>query len=211
MTRREGHKWFAAIYDRLVGPAERSFTKKVREETAGEARGRVLEIGAGTGLNFPYYRDGVEVVATEPDPYMLRRAEARLRALGRPIALQQAQAEHLPFEDGVFDTVIGTLVLCTVEDPLRALAEIRRVLKREGEYRFYEHVRYDHSFGAFWQDVITPIWRWFSAGCHLNRDTARLIQQAGFRIVDLRLTKPVPPVPPAALIRPHICGVACPQ
>ena len=204
----KGHKWFAAIYDRMMASAERSFMRPVREEIVGRAAGRILEVGAGTGANFLYYADGLEVVATEPDPFMLERAQARARAVGRPIELKQAPAEDLPFEDGSFDTVVGTLVLCSVSDAAGALSEIRRVLKPEGQYRFYEHVRYDHAFGAFWQDLITPAWRWFGAGCHPNRNTARSIQEAGFAIQELELSRPVPPVPPMIFSRPHIKGVA---
>lgn len=91
---------------------------------------------------------------------MLRRAERRAQDVGRPMELRQAPAEQLPFEDASFDTVESTLVLCTVRDPAKALSEIRRVLKREGQLRFYEHVRFEHAFGAFWQDLVTPLWRW---------------------------------------------------
>lgn len=94
------------------------------------ARGNNLEIGAGTGLNFPHYRDDVEVIAIEPDPYMRQRAQRRLAESGRHIALHDASAEELPFEDDSFDTVVGTLVMCSVPRPQRALAEIRRVLSR---------------------------------------------------------------------------------
>ncbi len=141
----------------------------------GGAKGRVLEIGAGTGLNFSYYPKDVEVIATEPDPYMLRRARRRLTESGNHIELRESSAEELPFENDSFDTVVGTLVMCSVPHPERALAEIRRLLKPGGEYRFYEHVRYDSAFGGFWQDAIMPIWRWFGAGCHPNRDTVRTI------------------------------------
>ncbi|HEU4760307.1 MAG TPA: class I SAM-dependent methyltransferase [Dehalococcoidia bacterium] len=203
-----GHKWFAAMYDRMMASAERSFMKPVREEIAGGASGRVLEVGAGTGANFPYYREGIEVSATEPDPFMLEKAEARARTAGRAIELKRAPAEALPFDDESFDAVVCTLVLCTVRDPEKALAEIRRVLKPQGQYRFYEHVRYEHAFGAFWQDLATPIWRWFGAGCHPNRDTARSIREAGFVIQEVELLKPLPPLPPMVFSRPHIKGIA---
>jgi ubiquinone/menaquinone biosynthesis C-methylase UbiE len=204
----EGHKWFAAMYDRLIASEERRFLGQVRREIAGGAKGRVLEIGAGTGLNLPHYRDGAEVTATEPDPYMLERAQQRLRELGSAAGLRQASAEELPFGDDSFDTVVGTLVMCTIPRPDRALAEVRRVLKPGGEYRFYEHVRYDHTFGAFWQDLVLPAWRWFGAGCHPNRDTGSLIRQAGFEIVHSEYSKPLPAIPPMVFSRPHLKGVA---
>ncbi|MFB3092959.1 MAG: class I SAM-dependent methyltransferase, partial [Dehalococcoidia bacterium] len=169
------------------------------------------EIGAGTGANFPYYNDQAEeVTATEPDPYMLRRARRRAEGIGRSINLHQASAEHLPFEDASFDTVVSTLVMCSVGEPLRALSEVRRVLKPSGELRMYDHVRYEHAFGAFWQDMITPVWRWVGAGCHPNRDVASFVRQAGFEFERIELSKPQPPIPPMVFVRPHIKGVARP-
>ncbi len=207
----KGHKWFASIYDSMTARAERTFMKRIREEIVGGARGRVLEVGAGTGANFPYYRDHAEeVIATEPDHFMLERARRRAEEVVRPIDLRQASAEELPFDDGSFDTVVSTLVMCSVTDPLRALSEVRRVLKPTGEFRLYEHVRYDHAFGAFWQDIITPVWRWVGAGCHPNRDTAGFVREAGFEFERIELTKPHPPIPPFVFVRPHIKGVARP-
>lgn len=208
----KGHKWFAAIYDRLTAPAERSYMRTIREEIVGGAKGRVLELGAGTGASFPYYNDHAEeVIATEPDPYMLERARRRAEEVERPIEVRQASAEELPFDDGSFDTVVSTLVMCSVKDPLRALSEVRRALKPSGELRIYDHVRYDHTFGAFWQDLITPVWRWLGAGCHPNRDIASLVREAGFEFEQLELIKPMPPIPPMAFVRPHIKGVARPS
>src|SRR6266542_5774861 len=197
----KGHKWFAAIYDRMAAPEERRFMGEVRAEVAGGARGKILEIGAGTGLNFPHYRDGAQVIATEPDPYMRQRAQRRLMESGKHIELHEASAEELPFESDSFDTVVGTLVMCSVAHPQRALAEIRRVLKPGGEYRFYEHVRYEGAFGSFWQDAVLPVWRWFGAGCHPNRDTGRLIREAGFEIIQSEYSKPLPPIPPMIFSR----------
>ncbi len=208
MAKSKGHRWFAALYDRIMASAERGFLKAVRREVAGGAKGKVLEIGAGTGLNFAHYSDSAEVIATEPDPFMLKTAEKRAAEANHMIDLKQASAEELPFDDASFDVVVGTLVMCSVPHPERALAEIRRVLKPGGEYRFYEHVRYGNAFAAFWQDAATPVWRWFGAGCHPNRDTAQSIRDAGLEIVAIERTKPLPPVPPMLLSRPHIKGVA---
>jgi len=204
----KGHKWFAAIYDRMAAPEERRFMSAVREELAGGAQGKVLEIGAGTGLNFPHYRDDVEVIATEPDPYMRQRAQRRLAESGKNIELREASAEELPFDSDSFDTVVGTLVMCSIPHPQRALAEIRRVLKAGGEYRFYEHVRYESAFGALWQDAVLPVWRWFAAGCHPNRNTVRAVKDAGFNITQLEKTKPLPPMPPMIFSRLHVKGIA---
>lgn len=202
------HPWFAAIYDRLNAGAERTFLRPAREEIVGRASGRVLEIGCGTGASFPYYTAAAEVFATEPDPHMLARARRRVADLGRAIDIRQAPAEALPFPDASFDAVVSTLVLCTVTDPARTLAEIRRVLRPGGELRFYEHVRHEHAFGAFWQDLVTPLWHRLFAGCHPNRDTAGLLRASGFTIVQLVATTPLPPIPPLYFIRRHIRGVA---
>jgi len=206
----DGHKWFAALYDLIMARAERTFMRQVRQDVVGKARGRVLEVGCGTGASFPYYPDPASVVATEPDPYMLAKAKRRAQALSLPIAIVQAPAEALPFPDASFDTVVATFVLCSVNDPRRALAEVRRVLRPGGEFRFYEHVRYDHRLGALAQDAVTPLWRWMGAGCHPNRDIPRLVEEAGFRLVRLEVHKLEPPLPPMLFIRPHALGVAQP-
>ena len=171
----------------------------------------MLEIGAGTGANFRHYTELAEqVVATEPDPYMLRKARVRAPNAARPIELHQAPADDLPFEDGAFDTVVATIVLCTVPDPLKALGEIRRVLRPRGELRFYEHVRSDNAVAALFQDVALPLWRWIGAGCHCNRDTASNIRATGFEIRELTASSPFPPIPPMVMARPHIQGAAVP-
>jgi ubiquinone/menaquinone biosynthesis C-methylase UbiE len=206
----KGHRWFAAIYERLSNVQEKSAAvRKIREEIVGGARGHVLEIGAGTGASFPYYGDDVtEVAAVEPDPFMLPRARKRAEEVSKPIEVHHAPAEKLPFEDDTFDTAISTLVLCSVSNPQKALFEIKRCLKPGGQLRVYEHVRYDSSFGGFWQDLVTPAWKWFGAGCHPNRDTGSTITDAGFKFESLRTIKDGPPVPPMVFDRPHIVGVA---
>jgi len=197
----------------MMAGEEKGFLKHVRSHIVGGARGRVLEVGAGTGANFPYYEtsDARTVVATEPDPYMLARARRRLEELNLPIELQQAPAEGLPFADDSFDTVVSTLVMCTVDDLQEALREIRRVLKPGGEFRFYEHVRSTHSVGAFFQDLAAPACSWFGAGCHPNRDVAKAIKGSGFRLTEFRRLHPYPNIPPVSIWRPHILGVALPN
>lgn len=135
-----GHRWFAAFFDLQMRMMERGFMAEMRRQLLGDLKGDVLEIGAGTGANFEHYPTGARVTALEPDPYMLKKAEAKLAALGRTdITLQQSPAERLAFGDASFDTVLSTLVLCTVGDVPQALAEIRRVLRPGGEFRFVEH------------------------------------------------------------------------
>jgi len=190
----KGHRWFAAAFamqsrlmERRLGP--------VRAELLAGLRGDVLELGAGTGANFRHYTPEARVIAVEPDPYMLRRAEAEAVRLGaRHLDVRRAPAEHLPFDDDAFDAVVATLVLCTVRDVPQALAEARRVLRPGGEVRFLEHVR-SSGAGARVQDTLQPVWGWFSGGCHWNRETERAIADAGFRIEEVRHTKLGPLMP----------------
>jgi ubiquinone/menaquinone biosynthesis C-methylase UbiE len=179
-----GHRWFAALWNTISAPGERRFGRAIRKQLLGGLRGDVLETGAGTGHSFSYYQREAQVIATEPDPHMLRRAWARLADLDLPnIELRQASAEALPFDDASFDHVVSTLVLCTAQDPDQALSEARRVLRPAGTLRFWEHIRNDDS--RFWgkaQDLIEPVWGWFGAGCHPNRRTEQAIKDAGFRI-----------------------------
>jgi ubiquinone/menaquinone biosynthesis C-methylase UbiE len=207
----KGHRWFAAVHDLMTWRSEATFMKEIRRELLGGAKGCVLEVGAGTGANFPYYCNSSQrhlVVAVEPDAYMLKRARRRLAKLGLHVGLQQARAEQLPFADGSFDTVICSLALCTVQDPDQSLAEIRRVLKPDGQFRFYEHSRSANRFEAFTQDVMRPVWKWLGAGCHPNRDIALAVQRAGFEIVELRRSNPFLPIPFLAPTRPHVLGAA---
>jgi ubiquinone/menaquinone biosynthesis C-methylase UbiE len=188
----KGHPLFAASYDWCMQYAEAQLFRPLREHVVGEASGRVLEIGAGTGVSFPYYRVGQGLVGTEPDPFMVPRALKRARALGLAVALVQCPAEELPFADCSFDTVVSTLVLCTVEDPTRSLAEIRRVLKPGGSLRFIEHVRFEGIRGSF-QDLVAPVWGWLTAGCQPNRRTVDSIRAAGFETSELHWTTPILP------------------
>ncbi len=200
----EGHKWFAASFDLLnrVTGTETKFLAKYRPRIVGEAQGRVLEVGAGTGASFPYYKSTAEVIATEPDPYMLERARRRLEQLGvQNIELRQAAAEELPFEDQSFDHVLSSMVFCSVQDPRRALAEVKRVLKPAGTFRFIEHVRFDNGLRGLIQDMVVPVWRWIGAGCHPNRRTLETMLVAGFEIRDLRRDTHTP-------LTPVIIGVA---
>lgn len=177
-----GHRWFAALYDTISRPTERGAIGRERARLIRPLTGRVLEIGIGTGTNLPHYAAGAQVVGIEPDPYMLRRARNRLAGIGSThIALQQAEAEALPFADGCFDHVVSTLVLCTVRDPMRALSEMRRVLRPGGMLHFVEHVRADGAAGRL-QDFVRPLWKYFGAGCTVNRRTGELLEPSGFRI-----------------------------
>jgi ubiquinone/menaquinone biosynthesis C-methylase UbiE len=189
-----GHRWFAATYDIITKPGEKKLGR-LRARLLEGLHGDVLEIGAGTGANFERYPAGVRVVALEPDPHMLKRAQARLAELGRTdIDVRLAAAESLPFEAASFDAVVSTLVLCTVADPPRALAEMRRVLRPGGELRFIEHVRAEGALGRV-QDVMQPVWGWCSAGCQLNRRTEDALRAAGFDIDAIDHKKMAPWMP----------------
>ncbi len=197
------HPWFAATYNLITRWSESRLFSTLRPWIAGQATGRVLEIGAGTGANFPYYRGVDKIVAIEPDPYMLWRARKRAQQLRLPIELRQAPAEALPFPDAFFDTVVATLVLCTVADPDQALREVRRVVKPEGTLRFIEHVRSEGRLTAGVQELLTPLWSRVGAGCHLARPTAVSIAGAGFGFLELQ-SRHLP-------LTPLIAGVASPR
>ena len=197
---------FAAGYDRFLAATEKGGLAAHRQQLVGSTAGRVLEIGGGTGANLPYYGDGVvELVIAEPAEPMARRLEPKLNGYWIPTRILLAPAERLPLDTGSFDCVVSTLVLCTVQDPTLALAEVRRVLKSDGRLLFIEHVRSENPKLAMWQDRLRRPWSWFGCGCQCNRRTAENIRGAGFSFADLRqdeLTK----VPP--LVRPVIVGVA---
>lgn len=187
MTRPSPKKspWFARLYDPLLAPVERLGLRRTRATLVGDAPGRVLEVGAGTGLNLPHYRAAKEVIATDLDPAMLRQARSRATAAGVPVRLIVADAQALPFRDSSFDTVVATCVFCTVPDPDLGFRELRRVLKAGGELRLLEHVRAPASWAARLQDRLTPGWRRIAGGCCLNRPTLETAQQAGFHVADL--------------------------
>ncbi|HLQ30218.1 MAG TPA: class I SAM-dependent methyltransferase [Ktedonobacteraceae bacterium] len=183
------HSLFARFYELLSrGVSESSYMEPLRQETAGEARGLVLEVGAGNGLNFSFYDPArvARVEAIEPDTAMLRYARRRVEAARVPIKLTQAAAEDLPFAGEMFDSVVATLVFCSVSDPLRGLREIMRVLKPGGSLFMVDHVRSQGAIASRVQDIVTPITRLVSGNCHWNRDTARSVAEAGFQIKQKR-------------------------
>jgi ubiquinone/menaquinone biosynthesis C-methylase UbiE len=194
---------FAGLYDPMSARAERKFGAEAKRKLLANARGRVLEIGVGTGLSFPHYPADVEVTGVEPSAPMLRRAKQRAEELGLDVTLVQAPAEELPFHDGSFDTVVSLVVLCTVRDQEAALAEMRRVLRPGGRLLFIEHVRSDDPAVARRQDRYARPWGWFACGCQPNRDTLAAIEHAGFEVVEVEHEER-PEIP--ALVRPHVKG-----
>ncbi|HEV8682909.1 MAG TPA: class I SAM-dependent methyltransferase [Actinomycetota bacterium] len=199
------HPIFARAWDLLMRVAP-PHEKRNREELVAMASGTVLEIGAGTGVNFPRYRDARLVVAVEPEPTMARRAQRRSMAATVPVRVLRGDAEALPFEDGVFDTVIACNVLCSVPRPARAAAELRRVLRPRGTVRFYEHVRSLSPRAGRTQDLIQPLWSRLAAGCHPNRDPVAALRGAGFEVRYRRVS-----VGPASPVRPHVLGIGRPR
>jgi ubiquinone/menaquinone biosynthesis C-methylase UbiE len=203
------HPLFARFYDRLSARSERGGLGEMRRRLLTSASGRVLELGAGTGHNLEYYTDAVtELVLSEPDPNMANLLRERLARDGTPAAnpsVIESEAEDLPFDDGTFDTVVATLVLCTVENAVRAVAEARRVLVEGGRFLYLEHVRSARPGLARWQDWLERPWGWVSGGCHPNRATDQLLAGAGFWIDALERDK-LPKAPP--IVRPVIRGVA---
>ncbi len=203
------HPIFARFYDRLIAGTERAGLGEMRRELLASASGRVLELGAGTGQNLEHYTEAVtELVMTEPDPHMARRLRERLAkdpgAAGN-VSVVEASAEDLPFDDGSFDVVVATLVLCTVPDQARALAEARRVLVEGGRLLYIEHVRSTRPGLGRWQDRLERPWGFFAAGCHPNRPTEQALADAGFWIDSLERDK-LPKAPP--IVRPLIRGAA---
>lgn len=164
--------FFAAVYDSALRRGERAGMADHRRSLLAAASGRVLEIGAGTGLNLPHYPDGIDLVLTEPEAPMARR-------VGQPVV--PATAEALPFEDASFDTAVSTLVLCTVTDPARAVSELARVLRPGGRLLFIEHVRGEGRL-ARWQDRLNRPWRHVGNGCNANRDTLATLREGGFAV-----------------------------
>jgi ubiquinone/menaquinone biosynthesis C-methylase UbiE len=202
------HPIFARLYARMAPAAEQAGTAAHREELLAGLTGRVVEVGAGSGLCFAHYPETVtEVVAVEPEPHLRMLAERAAGTAHVPVTVLDGMAEDLPLEDGTFDAAVVSLVLCSVADQRAALAAIHRVLKAGGRLRFYEHVRSTEPRLARLQDRVDWIWRRLLGGCHPNRDTEAAIAGAGFCIERCRRFGFQPSVlgTPAS---PHVIGEA---
>jgi ubiquinone/menaquinone biosynthesis C-methylase UbiE len=203
-------RFFAFFYPKLVSLAENAGQRQTRRELIAQARGRTLEIGAGSGFNLEHYTGEVtELIVTEPSPHMVAHLREAMRQ--NPVAagswkLVQAGAEELPFADAGFDTVVCTYVLCTVPDPARAIHEILRVLRPGGRLLFLEHIHAGEGtlLGRF-QDLVEVPHRYIAAGCHPNRRTEQLLSGSSFEVEWLEHGRQ-PMAPPT--VRPTIRGSA---
>jgi ubiquinone/menaquinone biosynthesis C-methylase UbiE len=193
------------LYDSTLWVGERAGMRARRAALLRDAYGSVVEIGAGTGLNIAHYPEGLtELIVSEPEPGMRRRLARSLQRSGRGARIVDAPAECLPLADASVDTVVSTLVLCTVGDPEGALREIARVLRPGGQLLFIEHVRASSRFLAAWQDRLVGPWRRFGGGCMCNRPTLKLMRSCGFTVeVDEAVWRGMP-----AIVHPLIVGRA---
>jgi ubiquinone/menaquinone biosynthesis C-methylase UbiE len=179
------HPWFARAYLWLSVKEEEGGRAEHREQLLAGLSGRVVELGAGNGLNFSHYPSTVtEVVAVEPEAVLRAAAERAATAEAAvPVTVVDGVADALPLEDGSVDAAVASLVLCTVPDQARTLAEVRRVLRPGGELRFYEHVlSRAHGVARFQRFADATFWPPVAGGCHMARDTAPAIERAGFTI-----------------------------
>ena len=159
---------------------------RLRMELLAQVHGEVLELGIGTGQNLPYYPKTVTgLQAVDPVNLLPKIVTERTTSQSFPIRIQHVTAESLPYDDGSFDFAISTWTLCTIPDPVKALREVRRVLKPDGMFLFLEHGRSENEKVAIWQDRLNPIQHIIGCGCNLNRRIDHLIIQAGLKIMTL--------------------------
>jgi ubiquinone/menaquinone biosynthesis C-methylase UbiE len=201
------HPLFARIFDRFSGSLEREIGPRRTELLAG-LNGRVLEVGSGNGMNFGHYPDTVtEVLALEPESYLRGKAETAAKNAPVPVSVRDGVADPLPFDDRSFDAAVVSLVLCSVPDQVRALAELRRVLKPGGELRFLEHVVSEQPRKRRIQRWLddSGVWPRLGGGCHCARDTRAAIEQAGF---DVEHARRLDVGPSCMHTNPHVIGAA---
>lgn len=202
------HPLFARLYLRMASGRTAHGEDEYRRRLLAGLSGRVIEVGAGNGLNFPFYPAAVErVLAVEPEPVLREAATTNAREAPVPVEVVDGVSGRLPAADASFDAGVASLVLCSVPDQRRALEEFRRVIRPGGELRFYEHVVAERPMAARLQRLADAVfWPRVGGGCHLSRDTGAAIERAGFAVESLERFSFTPgaPVPPL----PHILGVA---
>ncbi|MGH2865219.1 MAG: class I SAM-dependent methyltransferase [Solirubrobacteraceae bacterium] len=203
-SERVRHPIFARVYERWAPIGERRGATEHRQRMLAGLTGRVIEVGAGTGANFPCYPSTVsEVVAVEPERYLRELAQAAAVQAPAAVTVLDGVGGQLPGEDESFDAGVAALVLCTIPDPQQALAELFRVIRPGGELRFYEHVVSSHRWEARFQRAAdATFWPRVAGGCHLARDTTTTIESAGFHIETCERFpfSPVPLFPPDPMI-----------
>ena len=198
------HPLYAAAYDRLCASAEAAGLAQRRADLLADATGRVLEVGGGTGHNLPWYSAADSVVVLEPDAAMCRRLEPRLADCPAPATLLAAGIDEADLEEASFDTVVCTLVLCTVPDLDRAVARIRRLLAPGGRLLFLEHTAAPGGWGLV-QRAVDPLWHRAVPGCHLHRDPVSAIRRSGLMVAGYdRIDLPLVP----GLLRAGVVGTA---
>lgn len=201
-----GGRIFAATYNFQMRKVEKAVLREQRRKLLEGAHGDVLEIGAGTGANLVHYPSAVQTLTVvDPERPMVRRLERAVRAQSRLVTVLSAPAEDLPFNDDVFDVVVSTLVLCTVQDQPRALREVKRVLRPGGQLLFFEHVRSTDARVARSQDRMNGMSRLVMHGCNCNRPTLETIQAAGFIVTEVEHGA-LPKVP--SFVQPFVTGSA---
>lgn len=204
-----GSRLSARLYEPMLWLGEKAGFRRWRQRLVSQVSGSVMELGAGTGLNLPYYPAGLErLVLVEPDVHKAKLLAEKDLPAGVEPEIMRAPGETLPFEDDSFDTVVETLVLCTVADPVVTAAEIRRVLKPDGRFLFMEHVRSDRPRLGRFQDRMEGPWKKLADGCHCNRRTVPMLEANGYE-VDVLASVDQFPMPPVA--RPIVSGVARPK
>jgi ubiquinone/menaquinone biosynthesis C-methylase UbiE len=176
----------AALYDKLTAPSERRWLGEARRQLLSGLAGRVLEIGAGTGANFPYYPPQAQVTAIEPSVHFLKRARAKIATAQASIELKEADAQALPFADDYFDAAVATLVFCTIPDPMQALAEVKRVTRAGAPLLMIEHVKARTPGIQLLQNLWNPCQNFIGGGCNVNRDTEAVVRDAGFQVEEVR-------------------------
>jgi len=208
VTTKVHHPIFARIYARISAGAEAKGAAEHRDEMLAGVGGRVVEVGAGNGLNFTHYASSVtEVVAVEPEPHLRQLAEAAAGDAKVPVTVVDGTADALPLEDDSCDAAVCSLVLCSVADQAEALAEVRRVLRPGGELRFYEHVLDARPGFARFQRIVDVVHPYIGGGCHVTRDTEAAITDAGFEITRIRRFR-FAPEPLTKQAAPKILGAA---
>jgi ubiquinone/menaquinone biosynthesis C-methylase UbiE len=182
---REKYDRMARWYDWAVGLPEIIGVRKLRRALFGRARGKVLEVAAGTGKNLPFYPGGCDITAVDMSPAMLEIARARAKRLDLKVAFATMDAERLEFPDRSFDTVVSSLSTCTIPDPVAALREMARVCRTNGRILLLEHGRSSREWLARWQDRRAPRHAEM-LGCQWNREPLDLVRQSGLRLISNR-------------------------